>query len=76
MVSAADARERLALEQGTQVRSERVTNSHREQGRKEGEADAYCGPQSTLDAECVVAILNSPLLIHVWVSLRSDVFPA
>jgi len=65
MVSAGDARERLVLEQGTQVRSERVTNSHREQGRKEGEGDAYCGPQPTLDAERVVAILNSPLLIHV-----------
>jgi hypothetical protein len=65
MVSAAGAPERLASEQGTQVRSERVTKCHREQGRKEGEGDTYCGPQSTLDAERLVAIFNSPLLIHV-----------
>jgi hypothetical protein len=65
MASAADAPERLALEQGTQVRSERVTNCHCEQGRKEGEGDAYCGPQSTLGAKRLVAIFNSPLLIHV-----------
>jgi hypothetical protein len=57
--------ERLVSEQRTDVWSERVTDPDREQDRHEGEGDAYCGPQSTLDAKSLVAVLNSPLLIHV-----------
>ena len=57
--------ERLVSEQRTDVGSERVTDPDREQRRNKNEGDAHGGPQPTLDAECVVAILDSPLLIHV-----------
>ena len=63
--AARNADERLVSEQRTDVRSERVTDPDREQGRNKSEGDAHGGPQPTLDAERVVAILNSPLLIHV-----------
>lgn len=62
-------------EQRTDVGAEGVTNRDREQGRHEHDRDVQRGPQSTLETEGVVAILSSPLLVHVCVSLRSDAFP-
>jgi hypothetical protein len=58
-------------EQRTQVWSERIANRQSEQGGSKHECDAHHVPEPPLRNEGVVAVLNAPTIIHVFVPPES-----